>query len=219
MADTSKLEAVLRRLKTCPVVPVLSVSAAEQAAPLARALEAGGITVIEMTLRTPAGLGAIATMKETCPDLCVGAGTVLSAADVRACESAGADFLVSPGADPALLAAMAASTLPAMPGVATPGEALGAAAHGLTHLKLFPAEIVGGIAMLSALYGPLPHLSFMPTGGVTLQTLAGYLALPNVHAVGGTWIAKAEHVVAADWSGIGARAREARRIADAARPA
>lgn len=211
------MDRVLRALKACPVVPVLTVETLAQAAPLARALSAGGITVIEMTLRTPAGLPAITAMKNAVPGLVVGAGTVLNETDVAAARAAGADFLVSPGADGGLLRAMSASGLPCMPGVASPSEALSAAAHGLRHLKLFPAEVVGGLAMLKSLQAPLPHLSFMPTGGVTLETLANYLALPNVHAVGGTWIAKADHVAAADWSGIEARAREAAAIARSVR--
>lgn len=211
------MTSILAALKSCPVVPVLTVELLSQAVPLARALGAGGITVIEMTLRTHAGLPAIAAMKAAVPDLVVGAGTVLTPGDVDAAIAAGADFLVSPGADSRLLAAMASSGRVCMPGVATPSEALAAAAHGFRHLKLFPAEVVGGLAMLKSLAAPLPSLSFMPTGGVTVQSLPSYLALGNVHAVGGTWIAKAEQVAAGDWSGIETRAREAVQIAKSAR--
>jgi len=212
------LETLLERARACPVVPVLSVETVGQAAPLAEALARGGITVAEMTLRTPAGLAAIAAMKAAVPDLVVGAGTVLSAKDVNDCMEGGADFLVSPGTSPELLSAMAAAPVPALPGVATPSEAMAARALGLTHLKLFPAAVVGGLDMLKGMAGPLADLSFMPTGGVKPDNMADYLALPSVYGVGGTWIAKPEHVAAGDWSGIEARAREAASIAKAARP-
>jgi len=212
------LEAFLERARACPVVPVLSVETVEQAGPLAVALARGGITVAEMTLRTPAGLAAIAAMKQAAPELLVGAGTVLGAADVGACVDGGADFLVSPGTSPALLSAMAAAPVPSLPGVATPSEAMAARALGLTHLKLFPAAVVGGIDMLKGMAGPLADLSFMPTGGVKPENMADYLDLPNVYGVGGTWIAKPDHVAAGDWAGIEERSREAASIARAARP-
>lgn len=209
-----QLQAILERLGECPIVPVLSVDTIEQAAPLAEALHQGGITVAEMTLRTPAGLEAISAMKKAVPGMVVGAGTVLSADDVRRSVDIGADFLVSPGASSSLLASMASAGVPAMPGIATPSEALTARAVGLTHLKLFPAMVVGGVEMLKGIAGPIQDLSFMPTGGVTTDNMHDFLSLKNVFAVGGTWIARAEHVTAGDWSGIAARARAATDLAN-----
>lgn len=212
------LERLMELTRVCPVVPVLSVDTVEQAAPLAHALAEGGITVSEMTLRTPAGLNAITAMKSATPEMAVGAGTVLTLADVTACEDAGADFLVSPGTSPELLDAMAKASVPALPGIATPSEAMAARAKGLTHLKLFPAAVVGGVNMIKGIAGPIPDLNFMPTGGVNTENMKDYLAQPTIYAVGGTWIAKPEHVRAGDWSGITERAREACTIAREVRP-
>ena len=181
----------------------------EDAAPLALALAEGGVCVAEMTLRTPAGLAAVAEMKRAVPGMVVGAGTVLNAEDVRRAMDGGADFLVSPGATRELLEAMAGAGTVAMPGVGTPSEAMTARAMGMKHLKLFPANAVGGVDMLNGLYGPLPDLSFMPTGGVTQANMGSYLSLPNVIAVGGTWIARPQHIAVGDWSGITARALSA----------
>ncbi|MEM7723435.1 MAG: bifunctional 4-hydroxy-2-oxoglutarate aldolase/2-dehydro-3-deoxy-phosphogluconate aldolase [Pseudomonadota bacterium] len=207
----------LSALEACPVVPVLSVDRIENAAPLARALFDGGITVSEITLRTDAGLPSVAIFKQTCPNMLVGAGTVLDAADLAAALDHGSDFIVSPGFDAGLLSALAECPVPVMPGVATPGEAMAARNAGITRVKLFPAGIVGGAAMIKGMGGPLQDMGFMPTGGVTLDNLGDYLALANVYAVGGTWIAKAEDVAAGDWTGITARARAACEAAKALR--
>ncbi len=204
-------------LQACPVVPVLTIPSAEHAEPLARALEAGGITVSETTLRTPAGIEAVQTFRSVCNDMVVGVGSILDEKALTASIDAGADFVVTPGFDMQLLEALVQAPVPALPGVSTPSEAMMARRAGLRKVKLFPAEVVGGAEMLKGLAGPIPDMSFMPTGGVTLANMAEYLALPNVYAVGGTWIAKAEHLEAGDWDGITARAREAVDMARAAR--
>lgn len=209
---------ILDALDTCPIVPVLSIPEAEQAEPLARALVAGGITVSEITLRTPAGLGAIESFKSACPDMVVGAGTILNSQDLVTAIAAGADFIVSPGFDAPLLSQLATCPVPVMPGVATPGEAIAARNAGILRVKLFPAGVVGGAPMIKALGAPIQDMGFMPTGGVTLDNLADYLSLPNVYAVGGTWIAKPEHLAAGDWDGIATRAADALKAAKAIRP-
>lgn len=204
--DFSKLDA---GLANCPVVPVLAIPELEQAAPLAKALAAGGITVSEITLRTPAGLPAIQVFKEAAPGMVVGAGTILDANDLDAAVTAGSDFIVSPGFDAGLLDALSKCPVPPLPGVATAGEAIAARNAGISRVKLFPASLVGGAPMIKALGGPIQDLSFMPTGGVTVDNMGDYLSLPNVYAVGGTWIAKPEHLNASDWDGITTRARAA----------
>lgn len=198
--------------KLAPVIPVLVVDDAATAGPLARALVAGGLRALEVTLRTPAALDAIRAMAQAAPDAVVGAGTLLTPEDVRAAKAAGACFGVSPGWTPRLLDAAAAAGLPMLPGVATPSEAMAAAERGLTHLKFFPAEQNGGAGVLKAWAGPLPHLSFCPTGGVTAANAASYLGLPNVVCVGGSWVAPKPLVDAGDWPAVEALAREAARL-------
>jgi len=195
-----------------PVIPVLVVEDADHAAPLARALVAGGLRALEVTLRTPAALKAIRIMVEAAPEAVIGAGTLLTPTDVAAAKAAGAGFGVSPGSTPALLDAADAAGLPMLPGVATPSEAMAAAERGLTHLKFFPAEPNGGAPMLKAWAGPLPHLSFCPTGGVTPANAPAYLALPNVLCVGGSWVAPGDRVATGDWAAIEALARAAARL-------
>lgn len=192
-----------------PVIPVLVVEDAATAAPLARALVAGGLRTLEITLRTPAALDAIRAMTEAAPEAIVGAGTLLTPGDVKAAMAAGARFGVSPGATSRLLDAAAEAGLPMLPGVATPSEAMAAAERGLTHLKFFPAEQNGGAPVLAAWAGPLPHLTFCPTGGVSLANAADYLSLPNVAVVGGSWVAPKGLVAQGDWAGIEALARDA----------
>ena len=196
-------------LKGCRVVPVVAVADADHAVPLAEALLAGGITAIEITLRTEAGLRAIANVARALPEMTVGVGTVTTPDHVRASEDAGAQFLVSPALGPRLQRALLDSPLPALPGTASPTEAFSAWEAGFTHLKLFPAGAVGGAALLKGMHAPMPMLQFMPTGGVRLDNMADYLSLPNVYAVGGTWIAKSDAIADGDWKGITARAREA----------
>ena len=196
-------------LAGAPIVPVLTVEKVEHAAPLANALIAGGLSSAEITLRTPAGLAVIAEMKQAEPSLLVGAGTVLTEGDVDAALKAGSDFLVTPGTSPDLLKALTDHDGVILPGVSTASEAMARFEEGYGVLKFFPAEAAGGASFLKALSGPLPHIDFMPTGGLKPHNAGDYLALPNVIAAGGTWIAPADDMAAGDWGAIEARAREA----------
>nr|WP_202420871.1 bifunctional 4-hydroxy-2-oxoglutarate aldolase/2-dehydro-3-deoxy-phosphogluconate aldolase [Actinomadura rayongensis] len=196
-------------LDLAPVVPVVVLDDADAAVPLARALVAGGLPVIELTLRTPAALPAIERVAAEVPDAVVGAGTVVRRADAEQAAKAGARFLVSPGCTPALRAAMADTGVPFLPGVATASEALALLEEGVTALKFFPAEAAGGIPYLKALGGPLPQVRFCPTGGVTVANAPGYLALPNVGCVGGTWLTPRDAIAAGDWARIEELARAA----------
>jgi len=191
------------------VVPVLMIDAVETALPLARALVGGGIAVLEITLRTPAALEAIRAIAGEVEDAVVGAGTVLTPAQYQAAERAGARFVVSPGGTPALLEAAAASSVPFLPGAATASEVMRLLEHGYRCLKFFPAEPAGGIACLQALAAPLPEARFCPTGGIDAERAPGYLALPNVLCVGGSWLAPRDAVVAGDWPRITELARAA----------
>ncbi|MFN4184085.1 MAG: bifunctional 4-hydroxy-2-oxoglutarate aldolase/2-dehydro-3-deoxy-phosphogluconate aldolase [Hyphomonas sp.] len=188
--------------KRAPVVPVLVVESAASAAPLAKALEEAGVTIAEVTLRTADGLKVIEAMRKAAPGLIVGAGTVLSGRDVEAALNAGAEFLVSPGMSPGLRAALGGREHLMIPGVATASEAMTRMEEGFPRLKLFPASIAGGVPALKALAGPLPHLKFMPTGGITEDEVAAYLAQPNVFAVGGSWIASQADIAAGNWAKI-----------------
>lgn len=192
-----------------PVVPVLTIETATSALPLARALLAGGLGVLEITLRTPAGLPAIAAIAREIEGAVVGAGTVLTPAQYEAAARAGARFVVSPGATPALLDAAAASSVPFLPAAATPSEAMALLERGHSFLKFFPAEPAGGIAYLKALAAPLPEIRFCPTGGIDAAKAALYLDLPNVLCVGGSWVAPGDAVAAGDWPRITALARAA----------
>jgi 2-dehydro-3-deoxyphosphogluconate aldolase/(4S)-4-hydroxy-2-oxoglutarate aldolase len=200
------IQDLFRRARVLPVVTIDSVS---DAVPLAEALLAGGLRAIEVTLRTPAGLGCIEAIAAKVPDMVVGAGTVLSPADLRAVAAAGAQFALSPGATPDLLEAARTSPIPFVPGVASASEVMCVLAAGLTTMKLFPAAILGGPAMLKALNGPLGQAMFCPTGGVSLDNASTYLAEPNVLCVGGTWIAPSDRIRAGDWPAITARAAAA----------
>lgn len=196
-------------LDLASVIPVIEISDADLAAPLAEALLKGGVRVAELTLRTPAALASLAAMKKAAPDLVVGMGTVLTADDARKSIDQGADFLVSPGLTPALLAFAPKTTAPLLPGVATASEAMQAFDAGVTRLKFFPAEPAGGIAYLKALYGPLPQARFCPTGGISAERAKDYLALPNVACVGGSWVATAAAIDGRRWAEIEANARRA----------
>lgn len=189
-----------------PVIPVLVIHDPAQAAPLARALVAGGLPVLEVTLRTPAALDAIRAMAQV-PGARVGAGTVLTSADVAASKAAGAIFAVSPGCTPALCDACVAADLPLLPGAVTASEAMARAEDGFDFLKFFPAEPMGGAAVLKALAAPLPRLAFCPTGGITAVSARAYLALPNVPCVGGSWLAPPALLQAGGWDAITALAR------------
>jgi 2-dehydro-3-deoxyphosphogluconate aldolase/(4S)-4-hydroxy-2-oxoglutarate aldolase len=189
-------------LTLSPVIPVLSIKDADQAVPLARALVSGGLKVIEVTLRTPCALDAIRRIADTVEGACIGAGTVLTAQDLELAQGAGAKFAVSPGATATLLTAAKSSGLPFLPGIATPSEIMAALESGFDCLKFFPAEAAGGIAMLKSLSGPFPGVRFCPTGGIREETLASYLALGNVAAVGGTWLAPADLLANKEWGKI-----------------
>lgn len=205
MIDTQALTAVLRR---APVVPVLIVDRLADAAPLGRALVAGGLPALEVTLRTPAALDAIRDMS-TIEGGVVGAGTILDPAQARDAVAAGAKFLVSPGATPAVLDAAIELGVPLLPGVATASEAMMAREKGYRLLKFFPAGPAGGPTYLKALASPLADVQFCPTGGVSLQNAKEYLSLPNVICVGGSWVAPADAVAAGDFARIETLAREA----------
>ena len=184
------------------IVPVVSLEHAHHALPLAHALLAGGIDVIEITLRRPGGLPAIERLARECPEMCVGAGTLLTVDDVSRAKAAGATFGLSPGFNPDVLEAAGWQDLPFIPGVMTPTEAMQARDLGYTLLKLFPAEQAGGVGMLRALRGPLPDLSFCPTGGIGPDNLSGSLAEPNVRMVGGSWLTPTSLIEAGDWAAI-----------------
>ena len=197
-------------LKVAPVVPVMVVERIEDAVPLAKALYAGGLKVLEITLRTPCALDAITAMVEALPaDAVIGAGTIITPKDLEAAIKAGSTFLVSPGTTPALIEAAKASTIPLLAGVATPTEAMNLYVQGFKHQKFFPAEAAGGVSMLKSIGGPLPQITFCPTGGIDLAKAPSYLALPNVACVGGTWMAPKELMKAGRWDEIERLAREA----------
>ena len=207
--DASKMAREFCNL--APVIPVLVVDDVAQAEPLARALVAGGLPVLEVTLRTPVALKVIAAMRDV-PGGVVGAGTLVTPEDVLAAKEAGAEFGVAPGATDILLQACEDADLPLLAGAATATEAMALLERGYDVQKFFPAEASGGTAALKAIAGPLPQISFCPTGGVSLKNAAQYLALPNTLCVGGSWVAPANLVAAGDWAGIEALAREASRL-------
>ena len=196
-------------LRLSPVIPVLTVSRLEHAAPLAQALLRGGLRVLEITLRTECALAAITEMREAAPDAVIGAGTLTRAEDFAAVQRAGAQFAVTPGLTPDLLFGAGETRLPLLPGVMTPTELIAARAAGFRACKLFPAQQAGGVGMLKALAGPFPDIVFCPTGGVTRANAAEYLAQPNVACVGGSWLAPRELVEARDWVTVEALARDA----------
>ena len=192
-----------------PVIPVLTIENATRAVPLARALFAGGLPVIEVTLRTPAALAAVEAIAREVPETIVGVGTVTRVADIAKAVDAGARFVVSPGTPPALADALAQATVAALPGCSTVTDAMALAQRGFRVLKFFPAEPSGGAAWLRAVAEPLPSIRFCPTGGINAANAAAYLALPNVVAVGGSWPAPRTMIEASDFARITALAREA----------
>ncbi|MGW7042323.1 bifunctional 4-hydroxy-2-oxoglutarate aldolase/2-dehydro-3-deoxy-phosphogluconate aldolase [Streptomyces avermitilis] len=196
-------------LDLAPVVPVVVVEDAADAVPLARALVAGGLPAIEVTLRTPAALDAIRAVAAEVPDAVVGAGTVITPAQVADSAAAGARFLVSPGWTEELLAAMQGSGLPFLPGVSTTSEVVALLERGVREMKFFPARAAGGTDYLRSLAGPLPQARFCPTGGIALASAPAYLELPNVGCVGGSWMLPGDAVAARDWGRIEELAREA----------
>lgn len=211
MADRpEELAGPLRRAR---VVPVLTITELAHAVPLARALCGGGLTLLEVTLRTAIARDAARAIMAEVPEAVVGLGTLLTPRDVEAAMKIGARFAVSPGATPDLLAAAAAARLPFLPGVATVSEAMRARDAGFSMLKFFPAEAAGGVGVLKSFAAPLRDLAFCPTGGIDPRNLRDYLALPNVVAVGGSWLAPAADLAAGAWTRVQERAAEARRLA------
>ncbi|WP_335931998.1 bifunctional 4-hydroxy-2-oxoglutarate aldolase/2-dehydro-3-deoxy-phosphogluconate aldolase [Streptomyces sp. PTD5-9] len=196
-------------LDLAPVLPVVVLEDVADAVPLARALVAGGLPAVEVTLRTAAALEAIGAIADGVPDAVVGAGTVISVRNVADAVAAGARFLVSPGWTDTLLNAMKASGAPFLPGISTASEAVALLERGVTEMKFFPAEAAGGAAYLKALSSPLPQARFCPTGGVSAANAPTYLALPNVGCVGGSWMVPADAVAAKDWALVERLAREA----------
>lgn len=205
--DGQKTDALLAIMGAQPVIPVLKIEQVEDAAPLARALARGGLPAIEITLRTPTALEAIRRAAGEVPEAVVGAGTILNAAQFGQAEAAGARFIVSPGATPALIGAAAASPVPLLPGAITPSEVMAAAERGYSLLKFFPAEQAGGAAFLKSLSSPLAGIRFCPTGGIGAGNARDYLSLPNVICVGGSWVAPDDLVAAGRWDEIAALAR------------
>ncbi|WP_439872308.1 2-dehydro-3-deoxy-phosphogluconate aldolase [Rhizobium leguminosarum] len=204
-----KTEKLLSILKLQPVVPVLIVDDAKSAVPLARALVAGGLKAIEITMRTPAALEAVRAVAAEVEGAEVGAGTILNVAHWEAAVAAGSKFIVSPGTTQELLDAAADSDVPLLPGAATASEVMALREEGYQVLKFFPAEQAGGAAYLKALSSPLAGTLFCPTGSVSLKNAHDYLSLPNVICVGGSWVAPKELVAAGDWAGITKLAAEA----------
>lgn len=199
----ARIDAILHQ---APVVPVLAVADADDAIPLAETLVAAGLPVLEITLRTAAALEVIRRMR-TVPGAIVGAGTVLTPADLAAVQDAGAAFAISPGGTDTLYTAAKTATIPLLPGIATASELMRGLEHGWTRFKFFPAESSGGIAALKGFAGPFAHVKFCPTGGIDAAKAPAYLALPNVITVGGSWMVPADALKAKDWPTINALAK------------
>ncbi|BEV14134.1 bifunctional 4-hydroxy-2-oxoglutarate aldolase/2-dehydro-3-deoxy-phosphogluconate aldolase [Herbaspirillum sp. DW155] len=196
------MKTTLEIMRASPVIPVIAIDKFEHAVPLARALVAGGIRVLEITLRTEHGLPAIRAIAESVPDAIVGVGTLTSPEEFTASRDAGAVFGVSPGLTPALIEAAKRSGLPLLPGVMTPSEVMAAREAGFRQLKLFPAVPAGGVGMLNGIAGPLADVSFCPTGGITQETAPQFLACKNVVCVGGSWLTPKAAIEAGDWDKI-----------------
>lgn len=194
-------------LGATPVLPVLAIQRLEDAVPLARALVEGGLPVLEVTLRTPIALEAIALLVRELPQAIIGAGTVLTPADLDAVAASGAAFAISPGATAALYAAAAHASLPWIPAVATASEVMAGLDHGHRRFKFFPATAAGGLAALKGMAGPFPGVRFCPTGGIDLHSAPAFLAQPNVVTVGGSWMLPGPAMAARDWAAIAELAR------------
>jgi len=203
---TPSLLDIMRR---APVIPVIVIHDLATAVPLADALVAGGLPVLEVTLRTPAGLAAIAAMRRAIPEAIVGVGTLSSPGQFQSVTDAGAQFGVSPGLTPDLAEASRNVPWPFLPGVMTPGELMRARELGFRLCKLFPAQQAGGIGMLKALHSVFPDVGFCPTGGISRENAGEFLAQPNVHCVGGSWVAPADLIKSGDWLGIRKLAQDA----------
>ena len=198
---------LLQILESTGVLPVLSVASAESCVAICEALQRGGITAVEITLRTPAALQAIRLTKQRLPTLVVAAGTVTTVSDMRLVKEAGADFAVSPGMTDQLVQAAEDLELAFLPGVATPSEIMRGRELGIEIFKLFPATVVGGTGLLNAIAGPLPDVRFCPTGGLSLENMQSFLQLKNVLCVGGSWLCPTDAVARQDWAAIEAIAR------------
>lgn len=196
-------------LDVVPVMPVVVIDDLAAAVPVARALVAGGLPAIELTLRTPVALEALRAIADEVPEILLGAGTITTPAQAAAAVAAGARFLVSPGLTPDLLAAMVQTGVPFLPGTSTVSEVMRVLDAGLTEMKFFPAEAAGGAPYLKSVAGPLPQARFCPTGGITVDSAPTYLGLSNVGCVGGSWITPADAVAAGDWERISKLAAEA----------
>lgn len=205
-------EATERILRAAGILPILSVDSIDSALRVADALQRGGLTCIELTLRTPVAIDAIAALKREFATLVIGAGTVLRGEQVEAAQQAGADFLVTPGTSSALLKALAQAAVPVLPGAATPSELLTIIEHGYRVAKFFPAAALGGPAMLKALAGPFPDFVFCPTGGINERDAATYLALGNVACIGGSWMVSAEWLRDGDYAAVERSASAARTL-------
>ncbi|HEY8099891.1 MAG TPA: bifunctional 4-hydroxy-2-oxoglutarate aldolase/2-dehydro-3-deoxy-phosphogluconate aldolase [Burkholderiaceae bacterium] len=202
-------QTLLDIMRTSAVIPVIAIDDLAHAVPLARALVAGGIRVLEVTLRTSHGLAAIRAMAEQVPEAVVGVGTLTQASEFTTARDAGAVFGVSPGLTAALIDGAKKSGLPLLPGVMTPSEVMAAREHGFQQLKLFPAVPAGGVGMLNAIAGPLPDITFCPTGGISIETAPQFLACKNVACVGGSWLTPKDALQAGDWARITALAKAA----------
>ena len=196
-------------LALSPVMPVVTIADAAHAVPMARALVAGGLRTIEITLRTPAALAAVAAIARDVPEAVIGVGTVLTVLDLKHAHEAGAAFAISPGSTPELLDAARHGPLPYLPAIATAGELMAGLDRGYTAFKFFPAAYAGGIGALKSFAGPFPGVRFCPTGGISLATAPEYLALPNVLCVGGSWVAPESAIAAGDVGAIERLARQA----------
>lgn len=196
-------------MRASPVMPVIVLNDVAHAVPLARALVAGGIRVLEVTMRTPAALDCVCAISAEVPEAIIGVGTIKNSSDLNAAIKAGAQFGVSPGTTPALLAAIRESALPFLPGTMTPSNVMSVVDAGFHAMKLFPAQQAGGIGMLKALGSVFADVQFCPTGGITATTAAEYLALPNVACVGGSWLAPAAMIENENWQVITRLAKEA----------
>jgi len=209
MNQADKQQQIEQALCLAPVIPVVVIEDARAAVPMARALVAGGIRTIEVTLRTAAALDAVRAIAAEVDGAVVGVGTALGEADLRAASAAGARFAVSPGATARLLDAAEDIALPLLPGAATASEAMLLLERGYRHLKFFPAVPAGGARLLAAWAGPLPQLRFCPTGGISASSAGEFLGLPNVLCVGGSWLTPPDKLAAGDWAGIEQLARAA----------
>ena len=215
MSYLERTQRLDRLMRMGPVIPVVTIEHLDHAVPLARALVAGGVKVIEVTMRTPVAMEALARIvsEVSVEGVIAGAGTVLSRHQAEDAVAAGAQFLVSPGATSTLLDVILDLPVPTLPGIATASEAMAAMERGLRRLKFFPAEAAGGVAMLKALHGPFGDLAFCPTGGIDRQKAPAYLALPNVLCVGGSWLTPSSAIKAGDWHTLTDLAHETRALA------